>query len=104
MQNPVDIIYKFSHLIVALILVFCLKQKKKILLILLQTVIIAYLIHNDRKLLYILPTMGLIIFVSEQLISYDPYSEESTIYNIIQNIWKLPFYTILSYYLIQIDI
>jgi len=107
----IDMIYLLSHIIIATILVLCLKKINPILLFVLLTTMLGYISYEERDNMpiYLLVTFGLVMYFIDLLIMRDKFQDQpnksttpmTSIINILYNtIWKIPYYGILIYYII----
>lgn len=114
-KQIIAILYFFSHIVLASVLITCLK-KQPIVLTSLLSALLGYIIYSEiNEIPYImLPLIGLVMYIIDFFIM-DDFEESQIINNNLNNniqnknalitfkktIWKLPFYGILSYYLIK---
>lgn len=99
-------LHMLSHLIVASLLVVMLKNTNPMLLTALLASMLIYISYdcNDKLPIYSLYTIGTIMYIVDFLatVSYNPETLKYTTANIIyKSIWKLPYFGILSYYIIM---
>lgn len=98
-------LYVLSHIVVATILVLCLKKFQPLLLAGLLIAMLTYIGVSERQKLsiYALPTIAIIMYSLDFFImsNNSPDNKNKTNWQILLNtLWKLPYYGIISYYLI----
>lgn len=86
-----------THIIATLILTSCLKKYNPVLLAILLTLILGYISYNEQSKLpiYVLFVFGIIIYIIN-ITTANICTEENN------NIWKIPFWGILTYYIFYI--
>lgn len=119
-ENIIDTAYLLSHIAFATILVICLKNINTSLLTVLLSIILGYISYHQQNSIpiYTLFFMGLVIYLFDLfVISNSNNSNNSTnskkLFNFVKNtnntsifhtlastLWKLPYYGIISYYII----
>lgn len=107
-QQIVQILYLLSHIVFATILVICLKNINPILLFLLLFGILSYISYEEQQFIpfYTLFIIGAVVYLIDLFITKQRAFSEISIYkhsviNTLKNtLWKLPYYGILSYYLL----
>lgn len=102
MEQISNIGYTFSHLVISLILTFCLKKRNPILLAVLLSLILGYVSYEtmEKMPVYTLIIFGILIYVIN-IVIIDEYQENDNIGSkISKNIWKIPFWGIMVHYVI----
>jgi hypothetical protein len=92
--------YAYSHIIAALLITFCLKKYNSVLLTILLSLILAYMSYEakDKFPIYTLIVFGVLVYVINMIV-VDEYSENELLSTKIQkSLWKIPFWGIISYY------
>ena len=81
-----------SHIIATLVLTLCLKKYNPVLLTMLLTLILAYISYTEQENfpIYTLLIFGIVIYVIDILVANTGDGNK--------NIWKVPFWGILTYY------
>lgn len=98
--------YMLSHLIIASLLVVFLKKYKPIVLSGLLSSMVIYLTFTEKDNLpvYLLPLSGITIYIIDTFIMSRYYCEsqmsQSLFQQIQDTIWRLPYWSIISYYVI----
>lgn len=100
-----DMIYLLSHIIFASVFVICLKNINPILLTVILSTMLGYMSYDEQHVMpiYTLFVAGFILYVIDLFIvrkSENSSKKLSILHTIKSTIWKLPFYGILSYYVI----
>jgi len=102
----VDIGYTFSHIIGATILVLCLKQFSIPILTLLLSLMLGYLSFEnmDSIPIYTMVLIGITMYLLNVIVINDTCVEsdrkDRVKKNLLNNLWQIPYWGILSYYLI----
>jgi Na+/serine symporter len=102
----IDTGYMISHIIIASIFVTCLKRKNPLLLLLLLSLILSYMSYesqNERPL-FVLILFGSMIYIIDMFIMNQDYPNDNDIDSNnkktwINQLWKIPYYGILSHYI-----
>ena len=104
-----DMIYLLTHIIFTIVLIICLKRTSPITLAIILSLILGYISYNERNIIpiYMLFICGSLIYVLN-LFAMDNYffydnnllsnNHKPKIKTFILNIWKIPYYGIISYY------
>ncbi len=87
-------LYNYSHIIVTIILVLCLKNKNKKILALLLMCIFGFMNYTEIKEPLIYICIGLLFYFIELFLTNTTSLNEK----IIDTIWKIPFWSIVLYY------
>lgn len=101
----VDTLYLLSHIAFASILVVCLKNINPVLLFVLLMIIMGYISYDEQKRIpyYTLFIIGGLIYSFDLFITGNPKNslkKSSILHTLKTTVWKLPYYSILSYYII----
>jgi hypothetical protein len=92
----IDLSYTLSHLIVATLLVICLKKFNSILLAVLLSLILSYICYIEQTNIpiYMLPTFAIILYILDSTIMRSDKDVGCS-----NTFWKLPYFGILVYYI-----
>ena len=99
-----DIIYQVSHIVIATILVICLKKYNTNILALLLIAMLGYLSFEEQNNIpiYTLISFGLGFYLINMLIIESPFDElnmKMKTNKLLKNVWQIPYYGIISYYI-----
>ncbi len=100
-----DTLYLLSHIAFASVLVICLKNTNPILLAIILSMMLGYISYDEQRTMpiYTLFIAGLLIYAIDLFIIGEPKNSPKNI-SILRRfgstIWKLPYYGIMSYYII----
>lgn len=100
-----DTLYLLSHIAFASILVVCLKKINPLLLAVLLFAMLGYISYDEQRTMpiYTLVAVGTAMYCVDLFIVGDPkesLKKKSTLRTLKDSIWKLPYYGIISYYVI----
>ena len=98
-----DMLYFLSHIVLASILITCLKRTQPLVLALILSAILGYVsfTEQDKFPIYALPIAGLTIYLLDLTVisSYLPENVNKTTLDVVVNTsWRAPFFGIISYY------
>ena len=104
---PFDLLYFLSHIVMASILVVCLKKTQPLILTIILSGILGFVSYTEQSILpiYTLPIYGTAIYLLDFIImtSYLPENINKTTFDLFyQTMWKLPYFGIISYYIIML--
>lgn len=96
-KNILDALYFLSHIIIATILVYCLKKYKPFVLTLLLLIILGNISYYESQSipLFILPFAGFVYYFTDFVLDKQCNLDNN-------NYWKFPYFSILSYYIIKL--
>ena len=97
-----------SHIVIGTILVICLKTSRPIMLTLLLSLIVGFICYIIQESIpyYVIPAMGLAIYAIElttNTMSQSQSISKPTYLTIITTLWKIPFWSIICYYVILVS-
>jgi len=97
-------LYSMSHIIIATILVVCLKRYNDKILTLLLLVMLVYLSYQEKNNIpiYTLFAIGTAYYLISMLVVRSPFDNEPN-KKYIDNLWQIPYWGIVSYYIIMIS-
>ncbi len=101
----IDMLYLLSHIVFASILVVCLKNTNTTLLTIILSIILGYISYDEQHNIpvYTLFSVGCLMYFFDLFImskSSEEFGRVSLLRTLKTTIWKLPYYGILSYYVI----
>ncbi len=105
-EKIMEISYLLSHIIVASILVVCLKNNKSLLLFTILSLMLGFVSYTEQNKIpiYLLALCGFIIYMLETHIINKPApNDNNKVKKLLDTIWKIPYWAILSYYIIIIS-
>lgn len=100
-----DMLYLLSHIVCATILVVCLKQNNPMLLATILFAILGYICNEEQTIIpiYTLPAVGFLMYCFDLFIIGEPKTtikKSQGLTTLNTTLWKLPYYGIMSYYVI----
>ena len=100
-----EMMYLLSHLAFASILVVCLKNISPVLLAVMLFIMLGYISYDEQYIMpiYTLSLVGTVIYFFDLFVVGEPKNtikQSSIIFTLKTTLWKLPYYGIISYYVI----
>lgn len=103
-KDLVNMLLLLSHIVIAVIFIICLKTSRPVLLTLLLSLIVCFICYTVQESIvwYMLPSIGIVMFALELFINNISPEQNKKPFHIrlISSLWKMPYYSILSYYII----
>jgi len=100
-----EMMYLLSHLAFASILIVFLKNINPLALAVILFMMLGYISYDEQQIMpmYTLPLIGTAIYIFDLFIVGEPKNtirQSSVIFTLKTTLWKLPYYGIISYYVI----
>lgn len=103
-KELVNMLLLLSHIVLAIIFIICLKNSRPVLLSMILSLIVCYICYTVQEIVpwYLIPSIGIIIYGIEMVISNMSYDSSKLPLHlkIIKSLWRMPFMSIISYYII----
>lgn len=100
-----EMMYLLSHLAFASVLVVCLKNTGPVFLAIVLSAMLGYISYDEQNIMpiYTLPAIGTVMYLFDLFIVGEPKNvikKTNIIFTFKTTLWKLPYYGIMSYYVI----
>ena len=99
--------YVLSHIVIASILTLCLKNNKPVLLFTILSLILGFVSYTEQNKMpiYLLILCGFVIYALDTyIINKPPSNDKNKVKELLDTIWKVPYWGILSYYVMLVGI
>lgn len=106
-EKIMEMSYVLSHIVTASILTLCLKNNKPILLFTILSLILGFVSYTEQNKMpiYLLILCGFVIYALDTyIINKPPSNDKNKVKGLLDTIWKVPYWGILSYYVMLVGI